>query len=84
MPIMGNRVQSFSYEVGSVVIRWYIGEGKGLADVMFRYEMVSNVNVLSLRIVDRILRNVDTRGIIYHNWYGDGINELYECVQVPD
>ena len=46
--------------------------------------MASNVDVLSLRIVDSILRNVDARGIIWHNHYGDGIRELCEGVEVPD
>ena len=64
---MGNRVQSCSHEVGSVIVRWYIRKGKGLADEMFSCEMVSNVDVLSSRIVDVVPRNVDARGIICHN-----------------
>ena len=81
---MGNRVQSFSHEVGSVIVRWYIRKGKGLADEMFSCEVVGYVNVLRSRIVDRVLSNVNARGIICHNRYGDGITELCECVEVPD
>ena len=82
--MMGNRVQSFSHEVGSVIIRWYIRKGKGLADEMFSCEVVGYVDVLRSSIVDRILRDVDTRGIICHNRYGDSVTELRECVEVPD
>ena len=81
---MGNRVQSFSHEVGSVIVRWYIRKGKGLADEMFSYEIVGDVDVLSSRSVDWILSNVDACGIICHNRYGNGITELCECVEVPD
>ena len=82
--MMGNRVQSFSYEVGSVIVRWYIGKSKRVADKVFSCEMVGNVDVLSLWIVDWILSNVDARGIICHNRYGDIVTELCECVKVPD
>ena len=81
---MGNRVQSFSHEVGSVIVRWDIRMGKGLADEMFSCEVVCYVNVLRSRIVGRVLRNIDAGGIICHNRYGDGITELRECVEVPD
>ena len=81
---MGNRVQSFSHEVGSVIVRCYIRKGKGLAEEMFSYDMVRDVDVLSSRIIDRILRNIDATGIICHNRYGDGITELCECDKVPD
>ena len=84
MSVMANRVQSFSHEVGSVIVRWYIGKRRGLADVVFSCEMVCNVDVLSSRIVDGILCNVDARGIIRQTRYGDGIIELCECVEVPD
>ena len=82
--MMGNRVQSFSYKVGSVIVRWYIRKGKGLADEILSCEIVSNVHVLSSRIVDGILCNVDARGIICHNRYGDSITGLWECVEIPD
>ena len=59
MSMMGNRVQSFSHEVGSVIIRWYIRKGKGVANEMVSCEMVGNVNVLSSRIVHWVLSNVD-------------------------
>ena len=59
MSMMGNRVQSFSHEVGSVIVRWYIGKGKELVKVMFSCKMVSNGDVLSSRIADGILSNVD-------------------------
>ena len=47
MSMMGDRVQFFSHEVGSVIVRWYIGKGTGLADEMFSCKIISNVNVLS-------------------------------------
>ena len=75
---MGNRVQSFRHEVCSIIVRCYIGEGKGLADEMFSYKVVGYVDVLGSRIVDRVLCNVDARGIGCHNPYGDAITEL--CV----
>ena len=81
---MGNRVQSFSHEIGSVIIRCYIRNGKGLADEMFSCEVVGYVDVLCSRIVARVLRIVDAAGIICHNRYGDGIIELRECIEVPD
>ena len=81
---MGNRVQSFSHEVGRVIIRWYMRKGKGLGDAMSSCEMVSNVHMLSLRIVDRILSNVVARGIICHTRYAKSVMELCECVEVPD
>ena len=81
---MGNRVQSFSHEVGSVIIRWYIRKGKGLADEMFSCEVVGYVDLLHSRNVDRVLRNVDARCNICHTRYGNGITELCECVEVPD
>ena len=49
---MGNRVQSFSHQVRRVVIRWFIREGKVLADEIFSCAVVGNVDVLGLRIVD--------------------------------
>ena len=58
MSMMGNRVQCCSYEVGSVIVTSYIGKRKGLADEMFPYEIVRNLDVLSSRIVDRVLSNV--------------------------
>ena len=81
---MGNRVQSVSHELGSVIVRWYIRKGKGLADEMFSCAVVGYVDVLCTRIVDRVLSNVDARGIICHNRYGDGITKLCEWVEVPD
>ena len=81
---MGNRVQSFSHEVGSVIVRWYIRKGKGLANEMFSCEVIGHVDVLRSRIVDRVLCDVDAGGIICHNRYGDGITELCEGVKVPD
>ena len=45
--MIGNRVQSLSYKVGSVIVRWYIGKGKGLVDEMFSCKVVGNVDVLS-------------------------------------
>ena len=53
MFMMGNKVQSFSHEVGSGIVRWYIRKGKGLAYDMFSCEMASNVDVLGSRIVVR-------------------------------
>ena len=82
--MMGNRVQSFSPEVGSVIIRWYISKCKELVHEMFSCEVVDYVDVLHSRIVDRVPCNVDTRGMICHNRYGDGITELCECIMVPD
>ena len=76
MYMMGNRVQSFSHEVGSVIVRWYIGKDKGLADKMFSCEVIGYVDVLRSGIVDRVLCNVDARGIICHNSYGDSVTEL--------
>ena len=61
-----------------------MSKGKVLADEMFSSEMVSNVDVLSSRIVARILRNVDTRGIICDNCYMYSVTELCECVALPD
>ena len=84
MSMMGNRVQSFSHEVGSVIVRRYIGKVKGLVDEMFPCEMVGNVDVLRSRIVDRVLCDVDAGGIICHNRYGDSVTELCECVEIPD
>ena len=81
---MRNRLQSFSHEVGIVILRWYIGKGKGLADEMFSCEVVCYVDVLRSRIVDRVLCDVDAGGIICHNRYGDSVTELCECVKVPD
>ena len=46
--------------------------------------MVGYVDVFGSSIVDRVLSNVDTRGIIGHNRYADGITELRECVKVQD
>ena len=57
--MMGNRVQSFGHEVGSVIVRGYIRKGKGLANEMFSCDVVGYVDVLRSRIVDRVLRNVD-------------------------
>ena len=51
---------------------------------MFRCEMVANDDVLSTRIDDWVVRNVDARGIIYHNRYEDSVTELSEWVEVPD
>ena len=82
--MMGNRVQSFSHEVGSVIVRWYIGKGKGLADQVFSCEVVCYVDVLHLRIVDRVHSNVDARGIGCHIRYGNSVTELCECVEVSD
>ena len=62
--MMRYRVQSFSHEVGSVIVRWYIRKGKRLADEMFSCEVIGYVNMLRSRIVDRVLSNVDARGII--------------------
>ena len=84
MSMMGNRIQSFSHEVGSVIVGWYIRKGKRLADEMFSCEVVGYVDVLCTRIVDGVLSNVDARAIICHNRYGDGITKLCECVEVPD
>ena len=84
MSMIGNSVQSFSHEVRSIIVRLYIRKGKGLAHEMFSCVMVSNVDLLSSRIVDGILCNVDARGIICHNRYGDGITKLCEWVEVPD
>ena len=84
MSIICNRVQSLSHEVGSVIIRCYTRRGEGLADEMLSCEVVGYVNILCLRIVDRVLRDVDARGMIRHNRYVDGITELCECVEVPD
>ena len=81
---MSNRVQSFSHEGGSIIVGLYIRKGKGLADEMFSDEMVSNVDLLSSRIVDGFLCKVDAGGIICHNRYGDCITELCECIEVPD
>ena len=50
---MGNRVQSFGHEVGSVIVRWYIRKRKGLAHEIFSSEIVSYGNMPSSRIVDR-------------------------------
>ena len=49
------------------MVRWYIGNSKGLADEMFAGQVVGNINLLGSRIVDWVLSNVDARGIIYHN-----------------
>ena len=84
MSVMGNTVQFFSHEVGSVILRWYIRKGKGLANEMFSCEVIGHVDVFRSRIVDRVLCNVDARGIICHNRYGDSITELCKCVEVPD
>ena len=81
---MGNRVESFIHKVGSVMVGWYIRKSKGRADEMFSWEMASKVNLLSLRIVEGILRNVDISGIICHNPYQEFITELCECVEVTD
>ena len=82
--MMGNRVQSFSHEVASVIVRWYMRQRKGLVAKIFSCGMVSNVDLLGSRIVDRVLSNVDARGIICHNRYVDGITVLWVCVEVPD
>ena len=82
--MMGNRVQSFSHEVSSVIVRWYIGKRIRLANKMFCCEMAANDDVLSTRIVDWVVCNVDASGIIYHNRYEDCITELCESVEVPD
>ena len=74
--MIGNRVKSFSYKVGTVIVRWYIGPGKGLADEIFTNEVVANVNVLSSKIVDCVLSHIDARGIICHNPYRDSVTEL--------
>ena len=80
---MGNIVQSFCYKVRSLLIRWFIGKGKGVADEMISCDMVSNVDVLSTRIVDGVLTNAHARGIFCHDPYGDGITELCECFEAP-
>ena len=82
--MMGTRIQSFSHEVGSVIVGWYIGKGKALVDKMFSCEVLGYVDVLRSRIVDRVLCNVDARGIICHNRYVDNVTELCECVDVLD
>ena len=64
MSMIGNRVQSFSHEVRSMIVRWHIRNGKGLGDEMFSCDMVSNVDLLSSRIVDGFLCTVDAGGII--------------------
>ena len=84
MSMMGNRVQSFSHRVSSVIVRWYIGKGKGLADEMFSCELGGYVDGFGSRIVESVLSNVDARGIICHNRYGDSVTKLSECVEVSD
>ena len=84
MSMIGNRVPSLSHGVGSVMIRRYIRNGKALADEMFSCEMITNVDVLGSWIVDGILSNVDTRGIICHNDYDDSVTKLCECIEGPD
>ena len=84
MSMIGNRVLCVNDKVGSIIIRSYIGKSTGVADEMLSCERVSNVEVLSLAIVDRILCNVDATGIICHTRYEHVITELCECVKLPD
>ena len=82
--MMANRVQYYSYEVGSVILRWYIGKGKGLADEMFSYKVVGNISVLGSMIVVWVLSNIDGGHIICHNCYVNTVSELSECIEVRD
>ena len=84
MSVMANRVQSFSQQVASVIVGWFMRKGKELADEMFSGEMVGYIDVLRSRIIDRVLHDVDGRGIICHTRYGNSITELCECVEVPE
>ena len=51
---------------------------------MFPYEVVGYVDVLRSKIVDRVLIDVDARGIMHHNHYGNSITELYVWIAMPD
>ena len=82
MYMMGNRVQSLSHKVSSIIHRWHIGAGKVRTGEMYSCEIVSSVNVLSSRIVDSVGSNIDTGCIICHKHYRDCVTNLHECVEV--
>ena len=64
MSVMGNRVQSFGHEVGSVIVRWYMRKGKRFADEMFSCKVVGYMDVLGSRIDHVVHCTVDGRRII--------------------
>ena len=75
MAMIGTRVQSCNHEVGSVIVRRYIGNGKRFGYNMFSRALVGNINVLSLWSIDWVLSNVDSRGIICDDPHVDSITE---------